>query len=66
MAREFITGTIGVVLLGMAIFAEQIGIDNDPGWGKGRMIILGLGIILISTGLWPLIGLGEHSMHPCA
>jgi len=55
MAREFITGTIGVVLLGMAIFAEQIGIDNDPGWGKGRMIILGLGIILISINILAIV-----------
>ena len=38
----------GITLLITAVFAEQIGIDNDEGWGAGRLIILisGLAVIL--------------------
>ena len=37
------------MLLGAAVFAEQIGLDNDSGWGKGRILILIAGILLISA-----------------
>ena len=47
----FIIGTMGIMLLGTAIFAEQIGMDNDSGWGKGRILILMSGIFLISANI---------------
>ncbi len=47
--KKFTIGLVGIILLGMAIFAKQMGIDNDSEWGKGRIIIFGLGIILISV-----------------
>jgi hypothetical protein len=45
--RKFSVGIAGIILIGMAIFAEQIGLDNDAGWGKGRQIILVLGVVLV-------------------
>jgi len=42
---------MGTLLLGAAIFAEQIGMDNDSGWGKGRILILMTGIFLISANI---------------
>lgn len=35
----------------MAVFAQQIGIDNDEGWGRGRTVMLafGLGFILMGS-----------------
>ncbi|MBL8101020.1 MAG: hypothetical protein JNM02_00685 [Anaerolineales bacterium] len=40
----------GIALFTIAIFAQQIGIDNDEGWGRGRIIMLSSGIGLILTG----------------
>lgn len=37
-----IAGTVSCFL---AVFAEQVGIDNDAGWGKGRIILLVLGLM---------------------
>lgn len=42
---------IGVVSATIAVFANQIGIDNDEGWGRGRVLLLTAGIILILAGL---------------
>lgn len=39
---------IGVSLT--AVFANQLGIDNDAGWGTGRMMILAAGIFFILLG----------------
>jgi hypothetical protein len=39
---------IGLILAGASIFAEQIGMDNDAGWGPGRILIFKAGIGLIS------------------
>jgi hypothetical protein len=35
----------GTLLFGLSLFAVQIGIDNDTGWGKGRIILLLLGML---------------------
>ena len=45
---KYVIGIIGVVLLGLAVFAEQFGLDNDSGWGRGRILLLEVGIILVS------------------
>ena len=34
-----------------AVFAYQLGIDNDAGWGSGRSFILGTGILLVVLGV---------------
>ncbi len=39
--------SIGVILAGISFFAEQIGIDNNSGWGAGRSLILKTGIALL-------------------
>ncbi len=47
-----VLGGIGVILV--SIFAFQLGLDNDPGWGTTRfkMLALGLGIVLFGTAYW--------------
>ena len=42
---------VGVILIGFAIFAKQLGIDNDDGWGTGRIVILLAGLALIAAAL---------------
>lgn len=41
--------TIGTLILGLAIFARQFGIDPSPGWGKGRIAVLLLGFFVVLT-----------------
>lgn len=45
---------IGIILIFLAIFAYQLGLDNDPGWGTFRiqLFIIGLGIILFGSLYW--------------
>lgn len=40
----------GGIFLGAAFFAEFIGLDNDPGWGRGRMLLLLIGILIVALG----------------
>jgi hypothetical protein len=47
MKLRFAIGTTGLIVCGMAIFAKQIGLDNDSVWGKGRILLLGFGLLLI-------------------
>jgi hypothetical protein len=42
---------VGFILIGISIFAKQLGIDNDEGWGAGRSAILAGGLAFIATGL---------------
>jgi len=42
----------GVVVICLAFFAQAIGLDNDPGWGKGRIAILIFGVLIIAYGLF--------------
>jgi hypothetical protein len=55
-----ILGGIGLILV--SIFAFQLGLDNDPGWGASRykMLVLGLGVILFGTSYWfmPIVSMG--------
>ena len=44
---KYVFGFIGVALLGLAVFAEQFGLDNDSGWGRGRILLLGVGVFLV-------------------
>jgi hypothetical protein len=43
---------LGGAIVAAAFFAEVIGLDNDPGWGKGRIAILVFGILTIAFGLF--------------
>lgn len=47
-----IAGGIGIILL--SLFAFQLGLDNDPGWGPRRiqLICMGLAIILFGSLHW--------------
>lgn len=53
-----IAGGVGIILL--SLFAFQLGLDNDPGWGPRRiqLIVMGLGIILFGSLYWitPRVG----------
>ena len=37
---------IGTLILGMTIFAREIGLDPNPGWGKGRIALLIFGLVI--------------------
>jgi len=56
----------GVGLIAISIFAFQLGLDNDPGWGASRyrMLALGLGIVLFGTAYWsmPIISSGLETV----
>ena len=41
----------GGILLIISVFAKQLGIDNDEGWGTGRVIILLVGVAVSLTGI---------------
>jgi hypothetical protein len=41
----------GIILLGFALFANDLGIDNDPGWGWGRALLLLAGLALALAAL---------------
>ncbi len=43
---------LGGAFLGAALFAERIGLDNDAGWGKGRIILFISGAIIIGIALY--------------
>ena len=43
-----IAGGVGILLL--SLFAYQLGLDNDPGWGPRRFQILAVGIAVILFG----------------
>lgn len=63
----FLCLLLGVALLGLAVFAYQIGIDNDPGWGSSRYVIAASGSLLLIVALALRIGPGfvgtlVHSM----
>lgn len=42
---------IGIALSFAAIFANLLGIDNDAGWGGGRILLLKTGIALLTLGI---------------
>lgn len=43
--------TAGLILLGVAVSAEQIGLDNDPGWGRGRIVLFLASLLGVAVGL---------------
>lgn len=58
---KYLSIILGVVLALTAVFANQLGIDNDAGWGGGRTLILKTGITLIVLGLF--LHVFRHSIH---
>jgi hypothetical protein len=38
---------LGIAIAGIMLFANQLGVDNDPAWGLRRYILFFLGIIII-------------------
>ena len=46
----------GLVLAGVAIWAYQLGIDNNPEFGLKRLGLLLLGIVFVLWGIWDWIG----------
>ncbi len=42
-------GSISLIFFIFAFFAVHLGIDNDPGWGRGRLLLLaaGIGMVLL-------------------
>lgn len=50
---------LGLIFLGVANWAIELGMDNDPGWGKGRYALLGMGLVCLAIGtmvwVWPTL-----------
>ncbi len=44
-ASQIFFGVSGLIFLASAIFAVELGLDNDPGWGKGRYLFAAAGIV---------------------
>lgn len=40
----------GTAITFISLFAYQLGLDNDPGWGRGRLLILIAGILITLFG----------------
>ena len=38
----------GTILVLTSLFALQLGLDNDPGWGKGRIMLFASGCLLLA------------------
>ena len=47
---------LGLGLLGVAVFAFQLGLDHNPQWGKGRAVMAGLGGLLLALALGLQVG----------
>jgi len=43
--------SIGSLLIGLSVFAEQIGLDNNSSWGAGRYLMLEAGIALLTISI---------------
>lgn len=61
---------IPIVLIGLgvtliSIFAFQLGLDNDPGWGVGRfrILVIGLGMALFGASYWFTPALSKRFEH---
>ncbi|HET6845749.1 MAG TPA: hypothetical protein VFH29_02885 [Anaerolineales bacterium] len=39
--------TIGLAIIGAALFAQELGLDPSPGWGRGRLGLLILGVCVV-------------------
>lgn len=47
---------LGLLLMAAAVFAREIGIDNNTAWGSKRVILFAIGIVLFLTGsLYPYL-----------
>ena len=43
---------IGLLTIGLAIFAKELGIDHNAEWGKGRIVLLVAGSCLLLAGIF--------------
>lgn len=58
MRRSILKTIVSIFAVGLifiAIFAIQLGIDNDPGWGRGRYLLFGLGLLMLGWVGWDRI-----------
>lgn len=45
-----VTLLLGVLLVGLAIAAEKLGLDTQEGWGSGELLLLSLGLLILLLG----------------
>ena len=50
--RSVVFFVLGGAIIAAAFFAEAVGLDNDPGWGKGRIALLVFGILILASGIF--------------
>lgn len=55
---------MGLGLVILSLFAYQLGLDNDPGWGRGRLQIFAAGILALLFGAfyWVLPMMQKHPL----
>jgi len=54
----------GAVVALTALFAHEIGLDHNDVWGNGRSLLLGIGALLITWGLFRYVGMpGANRME---
>ena len=52
--RKLLTGlliSVGLLLMGAAVFAREIGIDNNAEWGSKRIVLFSIGCFLVLLGV---------------
>ncbi len=47
-----IAGLAGLMLVGLAFFAQRLGLDHNAAWGMGRYLLLALGLVLVVGSLF--------------
>jgi hypothetical protein len=48
-ATPLILGIAGLAMIGTALLAQELGLDPNPGWGRGRVGLLILGACIVLT-----------------
>ena len=51
LISQLLAALIGLALCVVSVFAVALGIDNDAGWGKGRILLLLVGLLFLLAAL---------------
>jgi hypothetical protein len=52
MKKVYLIGITGLFFIGLAVFAKKLGLDNDIGWGRKRLLIAQAGVIMVFASLF--------------
>ncbi|MDR3574694.1 MAG: hypothetical protein P4L50_12585 [Anaerolineaceae bacterium] len=57
---QFILTALGIISILLAFLAQQLGIDNNPVWGTGRILILVFGVSLLLLAILRYLWKTQH------